>query len=186
MKRLAIWILALPFAAGCAISDDLPPANPRPDEGAPPAPVPRPSGPPPELAQLDFLLGTWDAAERYPDGGSGKGTMIVQKRIGNSGLVIVYRSQGPMGVFDGHGVIRYDSGESVFRFWWFDTMAPGHAFVTSGRLQGNTLTLTGSVPPNSRGRVVYRNVEEGKVEFSVAMDEGGGWKTMLEATYTRK
>lgn len=186
MQRIAFWALSLPFAAACAIGDDLPPARPRPDSQHAPAPAPRPVRPPAELKQLDFLLGTWDVTERYHDGSTGKGTMIVQKRIGETALVLVYRAKGPRGVFDGHGVIRYDPDGGVFRFWWFDSLHPGAAFATSGRLDGDTLVLIGPIPPSSQGRVIYRKLEDGKLEFSIAKNDGDGWKSTVEAMYSRQ
>ncbi len=112
---------------------------------APANAMPQPS---PEIQKLEkWLVGRWKVEEKFepsdflPKGGEGKGMETIHSGPGKLSLVANYQSQGPMGAFEGHGMIAWSPQEKVYKSYWVDNLDPPGE-VSIGKWEGKDLVFT--------------------------------------------
>jgi hypothetical protein len=100
----------------------------------------------PEMDRLKFYLGEWDYTETYPKSAAypngGKNTGLYTSKLGPGGnsLINGFRSQGPVGDFEGLLVMTWDPKESAYKAYVFGNGFPG-AVVETGQFEGDALVF---------------------------------------------
>ncbi|HUR36698.1 MAG TPA: DUF1579 family protein [Terriglobales bacterium] len=126
-------------------------ADPKaPAKTSPPAASAEMPKPAPEMERLSAqLAGRWETEEKHepssmlPQGGTGKGIETIRPGPGGLSLLVEYKSESPMGIFSGFGIMTFDPGVRVFHLHWTDNTALGVS-VSNGKWEGNNLVFTGS------------------------------------------
>ena len=115
-----------------------------------------------EMDRLKFYLGEWDYTETYPKSpfspNGGKNTGVYSSKLGPGGqsLVNSFRSQGPVGDFEGLIVMTWDAREKAYKAYVFGNGIPG-AVVETGQFEGDALVYRFEFPSEG-GTVKLRNV----------------------------
>ena len=154
--------------------------------------MPKPS---PEIQKLQkWLVGRWQVAEKFepsdfvPKGGEGKGTETIHAGPGNLSLLANYHSQGPLGAFEGHGIIVWSPQEKVYKLFWVDNMDPAGELST-GKWEGKDLVFTYNsemMGKKMTTKEVYSDITPDSFTFYFDMGpQGKPLKRALTFKYTR-
>lgn len=153
--------------------------------------------PGPELAKLDYFLGTWTGEETMnspgmPPGSKNKSKTVTKRGIGGMFLVGDYTSSMGEGKnamkFAGHSLWTYDPQKKGYRHWWFDSFGDGQE--TPGNWVDDK-TYVGETSYEMMGQQVkqrqtYAILSPTQFTMKIEMDNGQGWMTFLEGTYTKQ
>ncbi len=151
--------------------------------------MPKPS---PGHQLLERLAGSWVGTETMhpsqwdPTGGEAIGRNRHRMGLGGFALLADYEQERDGVItFTGHGVYTYDTGQNRYTLHWFDCMgSPPEVFT--GELVGDILTLAHG-GPGMHARMTYDLSTPGIMKGMMEMSpDGGEWKILFEATYTRK
>jgi len=116
-----------------------------------------------------FYLGTWDYTETYPkspfapEGGVNTGVYKSELGPGGFSLINHFRSQGPVGDFEGLLIMTWEPKEKAYKSYIFGNDFPG-AVVEVGNFEGDALVLRGEMTTGG-GKISMRN--------STRIGEGG-------------
>jgi len=118
---------------------------------------------PPEMERLTKMyLGTWEYTETYPktpaapQGGVNTGIYKSELGPGGNSLVNRFRSQGPVGDFEGLMVYTWDPKEKAYKNYAFGNDFPG-AFISTGNFEGDALVFHGELDAGG-AKIATRNV----------------------------
>jgi hypothetical protein len=85
--------------------------------------------PAPEIVNVLRTIGTWSAtiknepSEWNPSGSTDKGTMVMSKGPGGLSVIQDFRSKGPMGPYQGHAIIYWDTVANKQSSVWCDNIS---------------------------------------------------------------
>src|SRR5207244_10082852 len=88
-----------------------------------------PANPPPEMLPVLSTVGTWSATVKNepspwnPKGSTDKGIMVMSKGPGGSSVIQDFRSNGPMGLYQGHAIIYWDTIAKKQSSVWCDNVS---------------------------------------------------------------
>ena len=88
-----------------------------------------PAKPAPEMLPVLSTVGTWSAVVKNepspwnPKGSTDKGTMVMSKGPGGSSVIQDFRSNGPMGPYQGHAIIYWDTIAKKQSSVWCDNVS---------------------------------------------------------------
>lgn len=192
--RTLLFVLMVGFVAGAAVAQE-PGKTGKPEEKQL-IEMARP-GPGPEIAKLDYFVGTWMGEETLSFPGmprpmKSKSKYVAQWRIGGKFLVADYSTTMSDGKteqkLEAHALWTYDPKKGNYRLWGFDSWG------NAGELLGNwtddktfvteTSTEMGGQPMKLRD--TYTIVSPTKCILKGEMDIGQGWQTIMAATYTKQ
>jgi creatinine amidohydrolase len=116
----------------------------------------------PEMERLTFLLGTWEAADKYektafnPNGGEGSGVYTTVLGPGGFSVLTDYHYQAPHGESSGHQVLTWDPKQARYAGYTVASNFAG-AVVVTGNWEGSTLVLSGEF--EARGtKVAFKSI----------------------------
>jgi len=150
-------------------------------------------GPPPEMKEVDGLVGNWDVAMTwYMDTlkMNSKGTATFSKILDGAALKMDYKSQMMGMAFDGLQLFTYDRETKQWQSVWVDNMGARIAVYTGTKKDGK-MVMQGE--ERYMGQVMLDRITtynqtptsfDWKMENS--MDGGKTWKLSGEAKYTKK
>ena len=152
-------------------------------------------GPPPELAQLAFLIGNWDVKGRLkmdpsqPDWIEFAGTCSYEMIAGGTTIESNYRSS-TMGMdFIGFGLHSYDRETQQWQAVWIDNVGARQSYYT-GRFADGKLVMQGDEKFGGQSfvnRFVISDITDKSFQWKIEMSKDGQtWATSMEATYTRR
>jgi hypothetical protein len=141
--------------------------------------------------RMQRMAGPWSGEEIMhpsqwdPKGGVATGKM--DNRVDLDGFAVIgdYQQERDGKVtFSGHSVLTYDPKADVYTMHWFDCMGtPPEVFT--GRMDGDRMVLAHG-GPGMHARMTYEFVGAGELRSRMEMSQdGAGWTTLFEATYTR-
>lgn len=149
--------------------------------------------PPPEMKQIEFLLGDWSGKETYHMMGQATettATINFKKTLVGRYFQMTHKAKMPgFGDTEGLMLVTYDSDKKKFMQYWFDSTAAG-SMESEGSLNGNTL-LFESKPTMMMGEsVTFRSTfvkkSDKNVTFLLEMKQGEQWATFIEGSYNKK
>jgi hypothetical protein len=141
--------------------------------------------------ELERFVGTWRGEEQIfpspfdPAGGTAIGRVRNVRALDGFAVVQDYEQERGGAVnFRGHGVFRYDPGQSRYEVHWFDSFG-ANANIMTGQFKGAVLTLENTTGHRMRanwdfgtpGRYAYR------MEIS---PDGTNWMPFMAGTYVRE
>ena len=167
-------------------------ADAKPAAAIPANSMPQPS---PEIQRLEkWLAGRWKVEEKFepsdfvPKGGEGKGRETIHSGPGKLSLIANYRSQGPMGAFEGHGIITWSPQEKAYKSYWVDNLDPAGE-VSTGKWVGNDLVFTyvaDMMGKKMTTKEVYTDITPDSFTFYFDMGMAGqALKRAMTFKYTR-
>ena len=146
--------------------------------------MPKPAA---EMTKLDWMVGDWSVKETHEatpwsPGGTGQGTMEIDRGPGGFSQVMEYESSGPMGTVQGRALMAWDAQAGVYRIAWTDNMTPG-IVMSECRDEGKDLVCTGEGSMGGktysmRSRAANPNPQGWTEVFETSMDGGPYQKTM--------
>ena len=153
--------------------------------------------PGPEIAKLDYFIGTWMGEETVnfpgmPPGIKSKSKIVTKRGMGGMFLVSDYAftwGEGDMkGDMEAHFLWTYDAQKQSYRIWGFDSW--GNATEMSGKWADDK-TFVDEVSTEYGGQPVkmrdtYTLVSPTTCKLKSEMDMGQGWQTGMEGTYTKQ
>jgi hypothetical protein len=152
--------------------------------------------PPKELAQIDWMLGTWKANLTMPamePGGKPatmKTTLTIAKSLGgryHSGKV--FMDDGEMKM-EGLHLLTFDAAKKEWKAWWFDSAAAG-AMEMTGTLNGDVLEMVSKPTPmpgmgDVTMRATWSKAGARELAFKLEMKQPDGkWGAILSGTYKK-
>lgn len=147
-------------------------------EGQAPS-LPKPG---PEMARLDFLVGTWAYTEAYEatamgPAGSGKGTMTVRRGPGGLSLLIDWKtSSSARGETSGHDIYAWDAKAGAYQLIAVSNETPA-ALIFSGRWEGKDFVVEGTfeTPAGPMAvRAVWTDIQPRSVRTALYLGTPGG------------
>lgn len=184
-KPLILMVTGLVVAAAVFAKDDKPAA-----EGQMPE-----MGPPKEIKNCAWLIGTWDAAAQMrmsPDAEFAPGTAVATYEYILDGSAIAMTYVQPMGgmEFKGYGVETFDRETGKWQMTWLDNMsARQEMFVGDRKGSGTVMTSEGSY----QGKPMWNRIStmnETPTSFDwmgeASMDGGATWYTWGKASYKKR
>lgn len=153
--------------------------------------VPKPA---PEMAQIDFFLGTWTCqgkTQPSPFGPAGdvKSTVQVTKDLGGfwqSGTVTAMMANMPP--FEGRFHVTYDPGAKGFLMLWVDSMG-GWSQARSSGWKGDTLVYEGDSHMGAqtmKSRDTFMRSGSGTMKHTWEANLEGKWTLLGEETCQKK
>ena len=156
-----------------------------------------PTLPLPEMQRLaNLYVGAWTYTETYPkspmspQGGVNTGVYISELGPGGNSIFNHFRSQGPVGNFEGTLVMTWDAQENAYKAYAFGDGFPG-AIVETGQFEGDALVFRAELPMGTK-KITLRNVtrfsgDNQIVSEEYASSEGGpeGLLVRVEAVKNR-
>jgi len=156
-----------------------------------------PTGPPEQMKEIAFLVGTWDVAMSMiinptkPDEWTDEpGEVTYYYVAGGSALAIDYTSSFMGMDFHGFGLQAYDREKKEWQMTWTDNFAARIIIYTGQRANGETVVtgmeLTGGKAVPSR--ITTFNETPTKFEWKIeqSFDDGKTWKVFAKAVYTKR
>lgn len=158
-----------------------------------PAAMPMPK-PGPEMAKLNFMVGTWHVEETHEPGpmgpgGKGHGTGKVRLGPGGLSLLIDYASAaGHMNGYRGHGIVAWDGEAKCYKQAWTDNVAP-MLMTSSGNWSGDIIVMTAEgtmmgKPFKSRDTFTSMSADGYTITTEVSMD-GSPMTKFMTLVHTR-
>jgi len=166
-------IAVLPFLRHALAQEQKPPAR----EQKPAAPEQKaPALPLPEMQRLSKLyVGAWTYTETYPkspmspQGGVNTGVYISELGPGGNSIFNHFRSQGPVGNFEGTLVMTWDAQENAYKAYAFGDGFPG-AIVETGQFEGDALVFHAELPMGTK-KITLRNVTRFSADNKIVSEE---------------
>lgn len=192
MRRILGLLLA-----GCAILALAAPAigaeQPK-SEGAPPA-MPE-MGPPKEIAELDWLMGTWDAAvksrmdpsvEKWEES---KAVAVYSKTAGGAAIMMNYTGDMMGMAFEGVMLQCYDKENKTWQVTWVDNTV-GRISIYTGTVDKNQSMMQGEdiwMGQRFISRMSTWNHKPTSFDWKMESSHDGGktWYTNVTAVYTKR
>jgi hypothetical protein len=116
----------------------------------------------PQMEKLEFLLGTWRAADKYektpfnPNGGEGSGRYKTITGPGGFSLLTDYEYEAPHGQASGHHILAWDSKRDCYAGCTVTSSFPG-CLAFTGNWDGPTFVLSGEF--EARGmKIAFRQI----------------------------
>jgi hypothetical protein len=135
-----------------------------------------PALPLPEMQRLSKLyVGAWTYTETYPkspmtpQGGVNTGVYISELGPGGNSIFNHFRSQGPVGNFEGTLVMTWDARENAYKAYAFGDGFPG-AIVETGQFEGDTLVFHAELPMGAK-KISLRNVTTFSPDNKIVSEE---------------
>jgi len=150
--------------------------------------MPRPGK---EHEKLKALAGKWTGEEKMypspwdPQGGTAQATTESRMDLDGFHLITDYvQTRGGQVTYRGHGVFGYDSKESCYLMWWFDSMGFPSMAPAKGKWEGDTLMFEHATPMG-HARYTYTMKGDGKYAFGISNSQDGKqWAQFMDGTYT--
>lgn len=151
-----------------------------------------------ELAKLDVFLGLWsgDLVMNFPGmppGGKITSTVVYKKALNGMYIMGNHKSSWGEGdkktTFEGLSMWTYDPMKQTYQQWWFDSMAPKGEDSQGNWVDDKTYVSESSgesMGKPYKGRFTTLIVSPSKYTTKMEMDNGQGWFTMMEGTYTKQ
>ena len=155
-----------------------------------------PMGPPAEMEQVAFMVGTWKAGAFQSRMGpedefqASAATTTVEPILGGSAHRAHFESS-LMGMdFAGQGTLTFNRETKRWQNSWVDNMGAYQSFM-EGTFDGETLVLEGEdyyQGQSFKMRDTTRKLDDDTLEWTMEMSGDGGatWFTGLKATYQRQ
>lgn len=187
--RIAVVVATMLFATGSAKSQE------KPDDSKKAAPaemeVPKPG---PEMAKLNFLIGSWTMTAEYlkspmvPEGMKQTGWYKAQAGPGGFSVIADFEADGPLWKEIGHEILTWSPKKNAYSVYTVGNGFPD-AVVGAGHWEGKDLVIESSFDMGDKVahmKAVYVNPTDTKVhmeEYSQAKD--GSWKLIWEGDATK-
>lgn len=187
MKLVRLMVVATLWVPAAALAQQ-PDSKKQPAEEHAPAPVP------PELAELDWMVGEWKADMRWEassmgPAGQSTGTETVEEGPGGQSHLSDFKGEIEGQPFEGHGVTTYDPQTKRYVTVWTDSMMPG-VMVLEGRKRGEDIVLEGrSTGPDGKPmkhRSTLSDLSEDSYRMTMERQEKGKWVKAFTIDYTRQ
>jgi hypothetical protein len=184
MKSLvATLALGLVLIASCAVAQDSEQSMPE-------------MGPPPQMEEVKFLVGTWDAVMQSKPAPTdttwveSKGVAEYSIDVGGAALIMNFSSQMMGMPFQGMMVQCYDRVEKQWESVWTDNMS-ARLSDYSGTFQNDTSMLAGEEIYEGnmqKTRIMTYNHTDTTFDWQMDMwiDEMNDWVTISTAKYTKR
>lgn len=145
----------------------------------------------PELAKLDYFLGTWCSGGEIKPGGvpSGKLVMTEQNEWMAGGHFLVLRSEftSPLGSGTGVAFMGYDAVRQLYTYDEFSST--GERQLSTGTLEGNTWKWDGEQNlsgVSTRTRFTMNVLSRCEYRFTLESSvDGENWSLMMEGVATK-
>ncbi|MEL6443668.1 MAG: DUF1579 family protein [Bacteroidota bacterium] len=145
----------------------------------------------PEVAALDFWLGTWDLTWTNADGSDGKGTNTIAKTLGGWVVLEDFQDTTPGGTgFAGQSVSVFDARSGLWKQTWVDN-AGGYLLFT-GTPDAEPMEVRTAPFQNPQGqtqinRMTWTDVTDDALtwRWQRSTDDGATWTDMWVVAYTR-
>ena len=156
-----------------------------------------PTGPPAEMEQVAFMVGTWktDAFQSRmgldDDMESSSATMTIAPILGGSAHRTHFEST-LMGMdFVGQGTLTFNRQTGKWQSSWVDNMGAYQSFMEGTTIEGDTVVFEGEdlyQGANYKTRDTTKRVSDDELDWTMEMSMDGGktWYTGLKATYKRQ
>jgi Protein of unknown function (DUF1579) len=178
-RRLALTVVALGLVAVAVPAQEMPPV-----------------GPPAELGEVAFMLGTWktDAFQfrQTPDQPwqTSTATMKVERILGGAAHRSRFSATVMGTALEGDATLTYNRESGKWQSVWVDGMS-AYQVMTEGSFEGDALVLEGLdryQGESYRLRDTTRKVSERELEWTMEMSTDGGatWFTSMQATYRKR
>ena len=148
------------------------------------------NGPPEEMKNLGFLVGTWSGKQNFNNPGAPLvGDITVKVHAFGAGrfleeeLSTKLPGAKPTEV---HHFISYDPNTSTYTAWWFNDTS-NTPMELSGTLTGNQLVLL-SHPKNPNAPVMkatYDKLSDTAMNYKLEMKQGDQWQELFHNTYSK-
>lgn len=144
-------------------------------------------------AEFKKTAGTWKTVEKHfmgPEPMEGKGTSTMRPILGGRYLLQEYKSESPMGKFEGMGIYAYDNMRKEYVSIWIDNMSTG-VFTTYGKKKGDTVTYRGKqkMPDGTtmQHRLTIKEPNPDKIIMTMfgRMPKQKEFSKHMQITYTR-
>ena len=144
-----------------------------------------------ENERLAIMAGSWTGKEIMPPSQwvpeKTEVDAIIENRIALNGFAMIqdYRQEKDgVTVFEGHGVLRWDSAAGEYVMHWFDSMGMEPNEFRGG-FEGDTLTLISS-NPMGKVRAFWNFGQADRYTYKMEMSpDGKDWNTMMEGEYSK-
>lgn len=144
-------------------------------------------------AEFQKSTGTWKAEEKHfhgPDSFTAKGSSTFKTILGGRYILQEYKSESPMGKFEGMGITGYDNIKKRYVMTWMDNMSTGIVMATGVKKDKATNFSSRQIGPDGKSSLVrmqMREVSADKMIFTMWSKANGEKKyaKTMEITYTR-
>jgi hypothetical protein len=145
----------------------------------------------PQNQALTIIAGTWIGHEQIhpspfdPAGGPAVGRVINRVALDGFAVIQDYEQERNGKVnFRGHGIFRWDRGDSCYKLHWFDSA--GQAPVEyQGSLEAGVLILTAPQGPGF-ARASFDFSQDGKYLYRMEVSpDGNQWFVFMDGEYQR-
>lgn len=153
-------------------------------------------GAPPEMKQVDFMIGIWDVDMQYrmtPDAEWMSATATNTSDLILDGCVLESELEADMGgmPMTGINMTTYNRGLKMWQSMWTDNFGNGISLYTGGFADGKMIFAGEDVMPDGRklmSRVTSYNITDTTYDWTMenSMDDGQTWYTSMKATYTKR
>jgi len=153
-----------------------------------------PMGPPPELKELEALVGDWDVEGRFKMGPEAEwqpteAVVTYSMTVGGAALQMDYKSTFAGMDFVGHSLMTYDRETKMWQSTWVDNMAARISLYT-GTMGDDKMVLLGMDMFQGqplRVRMTTYNMSDTLFNWMMESSvDGENWTTGMEATYTKR
>lgn len=155
-----------------------------------------PMGPPEEMKQVEYLVGTWNATGRVMVDPSKEQWMdytasLAYDWILDKGALRGFYASGLMGMdIKGHFLLTYDREKQEWQNGWMDNLAARQVIYT-GTLENDTMVVEGEDLRNGsamRTRISTKKKSDTELDWKMEMsaDAGATWMLTAEATYKKQ
>lgn len=161
-------------------------------EGQPPMEM----GAPPEMKQVDFMIGIWDVDMQYrmsPEAEWAETNAVNTNDLILDGCVLQSTFEGDMGgaPMKGLSFVTYSRGLGKWQTMWTDNMGYGMSLYTGDFADGKMVFTGKDVMPDGTemmSRITSYNITDTKYDWMMenSKDDGQTWFTSMKATYTKR
>jgi len=191
LRTALLVLMATTAIAVAALAADAPAAKPEQPTGMPPM------GPPEELKQVAYLVGTWDCAmkmkaEMTSDKMSdSKGSATYAYILEGAAITMAFDGEAMPGMkFKGYGIQTWDRENKCWQMTWTDNMSARTSLYT-GQHTGDQTVFQGEdqmMGMKYLSRISSFNEKPTSFDWKMEMSMDGGktWMVMGTATYTKR
>lgn len=189
VAAIAVCVWGMLFAGGVAWGQD----NPVDKGKAAPAEMQIPK-PGPEMAKLNFLMGSWTMTAEYlkspmvPEGMKQTGWYKAQTGPGGFSVIVDFEADGPQWNEIGHEILTWSPKKNAYVVYTVGNGFPD-AVVGMGHWEGGNLVIESSFEMGdkvSHTRAVYVNPTDTKVHIDeYVQSKDGSWKLIWKGDATK-